>query len=625
MMTHKVIFQPSGRRGHFEEQKILLDIAKELSVPIESVCGGEQWCAKCKVVIEEGMENLTPLTVIERKLLSDREIALNYRLACCCTISGDVVASIPEVSRAQVQVVRKAIREIPVELDPEVKKYYVKMKSPTLKDSEGDLARLLNALKEQHGIGNLNVDYHVLKELPVVLRKEEWKVTVTVWGGDELIRIQPGQAMEAYGLAIDIGTTTMVGYLTNLSSGKVVSVDSMMNPQVSYGEDVMSRITYTITHPDGLEKLNRKVRDAVNLILLNTVRDAGVTFDDIYEIVLVGNTCMHHLFLKIPPEYLGRSPFPPAVNQSVNVKARDLGLKMFEAGNIHLLPNEAGFVGADNVGVLLATEPWKHPDIQLIIDIGTNGELVLGNEKALISTSCATGPAFEGAHIKHGMRAASGAIERIRIDTSTLEVQYKTIGSEKPRGICGSGIIEAVAEMFKAGIILKNGNLNKGINSSRLRKGNDGYEYILAYKSETSIETDIVLTQSDIRAIQLAKGAMYAGAKILMKNLQVTELNRVILAGAFGSYIDREAAMLIGLFPDCNLNRIVAVGNAAGDGARLALLNREKRTEAQQVARQVRYIELTVDPSFEKEFIMAMHFPHMKDSFPHLDHIFQHS
>ncbi|WP_456474603.1 ASKHA domain-containing protein, partial [Candidatus Pyrohabitans sp.] len=357
---------------------------------------------------------------------------------------------------------------------------------------------------------------------------------------------------------------------------------------------------------------------------------AGVGSDEILELVLVGNTAMHHIYLNIYPEYLGVSPFTPALHRSIDIKARDLRIRAAPGANVHVLPIEAGFVGADNMGVIVALEPEKKDDIWLIIDIGTNGEIVLGNKQKLLSTSCATGPAFEGAQITHGMRAAPGAIERVRIDAETKEPRYKVIGREKwsdevksdARGICGSGIIEAVAEMFKAGIIKKSGVFNTSLETPRIRRGeNNQPEYVLAWAEETAIGKDITVTQSDVRAVQLAKGALYTGCKTLMKHYGISSVDKVVLAGAFGSYIDKEASMVIGMFPDCNLDRVVAVGNAAGDGARVALLNRRKREEANLVARRIKYIELTVDKDFQTEFMQAMYFPHMKDRFPHIQHI----
>ncbi len=640
---HLVIFQPSGRRSEVVEGKTLREAAQELGVDIESICGGKQTCGKCKVQIQEGffekygitskMENLTQLLETERKKLKADELASNYRLACAAHIHGPTVVFVPEESRGGGQIVRKGAREIKVKIAPPINKYYVELPSATLHDPTGDFERLLTELEKTHGLGNLGIDYEILRGLPGILRKGDWKVTVTTWE-DEIIRVEPGMVEKSYGLAVDIGTTTVVGYLTDLRTGKVVAVDSMMNPQVAFGEDVMSRITYAMSHEDGLAKMNSAIVEGLNKIAKNAADFAGITPEDILEIVVVGNTVMHHLFLNIDPTHVGLSPFPPTLHRSVDVKARDLGIKISKAANAHVLPIEAGFVGADNVGVVIATEPHKQSKVVLTIDIGTNGEIVLGNREKLFSTSCATGPAFEGAHIKFGMRAAPGAIEHLRIDPSTYEVEFKVIGKADwhthleevgARGICGSGIIEAAAEMFKTGVIKKNDNFNTDLKevTPRMKVGEDGPEFVIAKKEETAIRRDITVTLSDIRAIQLAKGAMYTGAKILMKRFGAEKLDKVILAGAFGSYIDREASMVIGLYPDCDLKNVLAVGNAAGDGARMALINKAKRKEANEIARRIKYIELTVDPDFQTEFMRAMHFPHMTDQFPHIKHILE--
>lgn len=663
-MEHRVIFQPSGSRGSIVKGKILRDAAQECGVELESICGGKGTCGKCKVVIQEGffaklgitskLENLSPLTDNEKKKLKAEEIEKNYRLACAAEVGGDVLVFVPEESRSGGQIVRKAAKDIPIDIIPTIRKYYVELTPPSLADPTGDLERLLAELRSTHKLDNLAIDYFVLRELPNILRKGDWKVTVTVYKKKEIIRVQPGLIEDSYGLAIDVGTTTVVGYLTDLRNGKVLATDSMMNPQVMYGEDVMSRITYAMTNPDGLEKMNAAIIEGLNKIIRSTtsgtdleVRPArrkltgeivanearnGLTPEDILEITLVGNTCMHHLFTNINPEHVGLSPFPPALHQSYDVKARDIGLKTNKATYVHILPIEAGFVGADNMGVVLATDIYTRDDLILALDIGTNGEILLGNRKKVLSTSCATGPAFEGAHIKFGMRAAPGAIERVRIDPETYEATYKVIGKAdwhtqllevNARGICGSGIIEAMAEMFKAGIIKKNGNFNTNLigKTPRMRMGEDGPEFVLAWKKETSIGKDITMTAHDVRAFQLAKGALYTGCKILMKRLGVTEVNKIILAGAFGSYIDKESSMVVGMYPDCDLSRVESVGNAAGDGARIALVNVKKREEANHVARQIHYVELTLDPSFQEEFMHAMHFPHMKDKFPHVQHI----
>jgi len=411
-----------------------------------------------------------------------------------------------------------------------------------------------------------------------------------------------------------------------------VSTESIMNPQVPYGEDVMSRITYAMSNPEGLETMQKAIIAGLNDICQRVAAEIGKKGPHpgyvIDDLTIVFNTAMHHIFLGMDPIYIGRSPFIPAVQNSLDIKARDLGLQIAPGAYIHVLPIEAGFVGADNVGVLIAEEPYNQDEKVLIIDIGTNGELLLGNREKVCSTSCATGPAFEGAQIKFGMRAAPGAIETVNIDPATREPRYKVIGKAdwhtnvakvKAKGLCGSGIIEVVAEMFKAGIIDKSGRFVMDLGTPRVRKDVDGKpEYVLAWADETSINADITITQADVRALQLAKGALYTGAKLMMKRLGIEKLDRVVLAGAFGSHINKEASMVLGLFPDCEIEKVYAVGNAAGDGSRMALLNRHKRTEANERARWVEFVEIATDPLFEREFMMAMHIPHMKDKFPNV-------
>jgi len=646
MRRRMVIFQPAGRRGYIEEGKTLLEAARELGVDLESICGGKKTCGKCKVRIDEGyfekdaidsrMSHLTPLLDDEKKFIRPED-GPNIRLACASEIQGDVKIFVPEKSRAGKQVIRKTATERAIALKPAVKKYHIELAPPTLHDLMiGDSERIISALKEKYGLNITSVDFPVLEVLQNVLREGRWEVTVSVWMDKEIIKVEPGFVEDVYGIAVDVGTTTVVGYLCDLVTGKVLSTESMMNPQVPYGEDVMSRITYAMMNPDGLKKMQGAIIDGLNQIISDSIENLGCERlgkrcgpEDIIDMTIVFNTAMHHIFLGFNPEYIGKAPFIPTVQRSLNIKARDLGIKINQSSYIHVLPIEAGFVGADNVGVLIAEEPYNQDSMELIIDIGTNGELLLGNREGIYSTSCATGPAFEGAQIKFGMRAAPGAIERVKIDPDTKEVMYKVIGKmdwhthlEKvnAKGICGSGIIDAVAEMFRAGIIMKNGNFNLELNTPRLRRDSEGRpEFVIAWAEETSIGTDITVTLSDIRAIQLAKAALYAGAKLLMYRLGIEKIDKVILAGAFGSYINKESAMIMGMFPDCDIKNVYAVGNAAGDGARIALLNLDKRIEAEKKAREVNFVEIAVDPNFQKEFMQAMHFPHMKDPFPHLE------
>ncbi len=649
-----VIFQPSGRRGFVKKGKTIKEASIQLGVDIEGVCGEKGLCGKCKVKVEQGFfenygiqssrNHLSPINETEKKFFNNEQERDGYRLACLAKIFGDLVVFVPEESRMGRQVIRKEARDIRIELKPAVKKFYVEINKATLEDNLGDWERLQEVLERVHGLKNLSIDYQVLIKLQEVIREGDWKVTVSIWHEREVIEVEPGFIDRAYGLAVDVGTTTVAGYLCDLNDGRLIATASMMNPQVIYGEDVMSRITYAMSHEEGLEQLNKAILNGLNWIAKETSRIAGIKPKDIIDMTIVGNTCMHHLLLNIDPRNIGRAPFVPAINHSLDIKARDFGFKpslkegegkpahdtgirIASGAYVHVLPIEAGFVGADNVGVLIAEEPYKQDDVELIIDIGTNGELVLGNRHRLISSSCATGPAFEGAEIRYGMRAASGAIEKIIIDPKTKEVRFKVIDKDdwntemnevRAKGICGSGIIDGISQMFLAGIIDRTGRFKKGLNTPRYRENNGEPEFVIAWAEETSIGQDIVISQSDVRAIQLAKGAMYAGAKIMMRHFGVERVDKVILAGAFGNYIDKVSSAILGLFPDCDIENVHSVGNAAGDGARLALLNVDKRMEADWIARKVDYIELTLEPQFDKTFAEAMWIPHMKDRFPHL-------
>ncbi|MBI5115201.1 DUF4445 domain-containing protein [Candidatus Poribacteria bacterium] len=632
MNRHLVIFQPSGQRGRIETGKNLLEVSRELGADIESICGGKKTCGKCKVRVQEGFferhgiesrsTHLTPLSDEEKDLLMTEEIAKGYRLACAAQVLGDVLLFVPEESRGGKQVVRKEVTLRKITLNPAVKTYAVRLEKPTLTDPLGDYERLLKALEEQHGLKGLTASRPMLAKLPQALRDGDWQASVAVWMGREILNVAPGAYMRCFGLAIDIGTTTIAGYLCDLASGEVAAVHSLMNPQVTYGEDVMSRVTYIMTHEGGLAELHREIIGALNEIVAAVSRNAGTDPADILELCVVGNTVMHHIFLDISPVGIGVSPFVPVIQSSVDLKASELGIRVNECANVHVLPIEAGFVGADNVGVLIAEAPYEKDETQLIIDIGTNGEILVGNREKLLSASCATGPALEGAHIKFGMRAAPGAIERVSIKPENLEVEYRIISGadgELARGICGSGIIDAIAEMFRAGVVEKSGRMSKSLNSPRLVQDGKTREFILVPAEKTAIGKNITIATGDVRAVQLAKSAIYAGSKILMKKLGIEKIDRVVLAGAFGTYIDRTCAMLMGMFPDCPIENVIAVGNAAGDGARMALLDVNKRREADEQARRVEYVELTLEKEFEREFVEAMHFPHMIDQFPSLE------
>ena len=692
---HRVVFQPAGRQGDVPEGTSLLDAARALGVEIESICGGKQTCGKCQVSIESGHfsrlgiesspEHVTPESEREARYRFEKGLMPGCRQSCAALVLGDVLVTVPEESRTHKQVVRKAASQRAFEVNPAMRLCYVELPTATMEDERSDWARLADELAARFDLDReaLAIDPLVLPALQPALhggrtRTPEGEifhaVTATVWHDRQVVRLQPGYHEDLYGVAVDIGTTTIAAHLAELRSGRILATTSRMNPQITYGEDLMSRVSYVMEHQGGLATLRGVVIDALNGLVADATAEAGLTPGDVVEMVVVGNTIMHHIFLGIDPVELGGAPFATAIKESLDIKGRDLGLRVAPGANVHVPPVEAGHVGADNVAAIIAEEPHRRDDITLLIDVGTNGEIVLGNRQRLLAASSPTGPAFEGAQVLHGMRAAPGAIERVRIDPATLDVQFKVIGREawvvseardqrsatgsqksevngqrstegdgtlsarearelrqrmraeeqaevKAAGICGSGIIEAIAELFLAGMVDGSGRFVDLAPTPRLRtEGAKGY-FVLAWPHETSTGREIVVHSDDIRAIQLAKAALYAGAKLLMRHYDLQAVDRIVLAGAFGSYIDPQHAMVLGLIPDCDLAQVTAVGNAAGDGALILLLNQEKRREAEQVARAAQHVQTATDPHFQDEFVAAIHIPHKSDAFPHLEPI----
>ena len=678
---HRVVFQPAGRQGDVPEGTSLLDAARTLGVQIESICGGKQTCGKCQVSIESGHfsrlgiesspDHVTPEAEREARYRLEKGLMPGCRQSCAALVLGDVLVTVPEESRTHKQVVRKAASQRVFEIDPAMRLCYVELPTATMEDERSDWARLADELAARFDLDRaaLAIDPMILPAVQPALhagrtRTSEGEilhaVTATVWHDRQVVRLQPGYHEELYGVAVDIGTTTIAAHLAELRSGRILATASRMNPQITFGEDLMSRVSYVMEHKDGLATLRGAVIDALNGLVTDATAEVALTPGDVVEMVVVGNTIMHHIFLGIDPVELGGAPFATTIKDALDIKARDLGLRVAPGANVHVPPVEAGHVGADNVAAIIAEEPHRRDDITLLIDVGTNGELVLGNRQQLLAASSPTGPAFEGAQVLHGMRAAPGAIERVRIDPATLDVQFKVIGREnwvasevrgqrsgdsngtlsarearelrqrlraeeqaelKAAGICGSGIIEAIAELFLAGLVDGSGRFVDSAPTPRLRsEGAKGY-FVLAWPHETSTGREIVVHSDDIRAIQLAKAALYAGAKLLMRHYELKAVDRIVLAGAFGSYIDPQHAMVLGLIPDCDLAQVTAVGNAAGDGALILLLNQEKRREAEQVARAAQHIQTATDPHFQDEFVAAIHIPHKTDAFPHLESI----
>ncbi len=638
----KVVFTPAGRRGTFPLGTSVLDAAREIGVDIASICGGRGLCGRCQILCSEGdfpkhgivsrKEHLSPFTATERDYGSRRKpLAPGRRLSCHATVQGDLVIDVPPESQVHRQVVRKEADRRAIELDPVVQLYYVEVEEALLQDARSDLTRLREALKEQWNLTGLSCDNRVTAGLQPALREGKWSVTVAVHRDREIIALWPGYRDEVWGLAIDVGSTTIAAHLCTLSSGEVVCSNGMMNPQIRFGEDLMSRVSYVMMHPEGSREMTDAVRGAINELIDRTSVDAGIGAEDILSIVFVCNPVMHHLLLGLSPVELGGAPFALAVDTSVYVPARDLDVAVNPGGVAYVLPCIAGHVGADTAGVILSEQPHDRDGINLVVDIGTNAEIVLGNRHRLLACSSPTGPAFEGAQISCGQRAAPGAIERVRIDPQTLETRIKVIGSDLwsddpgfaesvpggiVTGICGSGIIEAVVEMLLAGVLSGDGVINDALadKSERLVRDGRTFSFVL-HRSDPVIS----VTQNDVRQIQLAKAALYSGVKLLMDRLEVDSVDSIRLAGAFGSHIDVKYAMALGIIPDCPLEQAGPAGNAAGTGARIALLNNASREEIETVVRRIERVETAVEPKFQDYFVNAMAIPHNSDPFPNLE------
>ena len=640
--TAKVVFTPSGRRGVFRLGAPLLEAARELGVDIDSVCGGRGLCGRCQVTCTEGdfpklgivstPAHLSPFSATEQKF-EDRKAPLQAgrRLSCQAAIRGDLLIDVPPESQLHRQLVRKEAEQRDITLDPVVHLYYVEVQEADMHQPKSDMSRLMEALREQWGFTDLNWRHGLLDSLQAALRTGAWSVTVAIQQGREIIALWPGYKDVVYGLAIDVGSTTIAAHLCNLSTGEVIGSDGIMNPQIRFGEDLMSRVSYVMMHPEGAEAMTRAVREGINQLIAQVCEATGVPALDIVGITMAGNPIMHHLLLGISPVELGAAPFALAIDSSVYADAKELDININPGGMVYVLPCIAGHVGADSAGVILSEQPHAHNEVSLLIDIGTNAEIVLGNRERLLACSSPTGPAFEGAQISCGQRAAPGAIERVRIEPETLQPRIKIIGSElwsddpafatpdepaNVTGICGSGIIEAVAEMYLCGILSSDGVIDGALAGRTDRIVQDGrtFSYIL----HRGIST-ISITQNDVRQIQLAKAALYAGVRLLMDRMAITSVDRIRLAGAFGSHIDVKHAMVLGMIPDCPLSQVASVGNAAGTGARIALLNNASRQEIETVVREIEKIETAVETKFQEYFVNAMAIPHKADAFPNLE------
>ncbi|WP_223475491.1 ASKHA domain-containing protein [Oricola indica] len=640
-----ILFMPSGRRGRFPEGTTVLEAARQLGVYVESVCGGRGICGRCQIEVQEGQfakhgitsanDHLSPFGAKEKRYAEKRDLKAGRRLSCSATITGDLVIDIPQDVQINAQIVRKAADTRVFERKPAAQLCYVEVEEPDMHAPLGDLDRLLAALERDWGFSDVLVDQYLYPQVQAILRKGKWGVTAAIYKDEEtaqanLIALWPGLHNEAWGIACDIGSTTIAMHLVSLLSGQVIASAGTSNPQIRFGEDLMSRVSYVMMNPDGREAMTKAVREAVDGLIGKVCDESGANRTDILDAVFVGNPIMHHLFLGIDPTELGGAPFALAVSGAVHTWAGQLALDANPGCRVYVIPCIAGHVGADAAAATLAEGPHRQDDMMLLVDVGTNAEIVLGNSSRVVAASSPTGPAFEGAEISSGQRAAPGAIERVRIDPETLEPRFKVIGSDlwsnedgfdeavaqtRVTGICGSGIIEVVAEMYLAGVISEDGVIDGALaaKSPRIIENGRTFSYVL-----NDGDPLISVTQNDVRAIQLAKAALYAGIKLLMDKQGVDHVDAIRFAGAFGSFIDPKYAMVLGLIPDCDLSNVSAVGNAAGTGARMALVNRDFRREIERTVRKIEKIETALEPKFQDHFVAAMALPNKVDPFPEL-------
>ena len=641
MTDAKVVFTPSGRRGRFPIGTPVLEAARSLGVDIDSVCGGRAICGRCQVLCAEGefpkheihskASNLSAFTKTEERWERVKKQSLDgRRLGCQAKIEADVVIDVPPDSQVHRQVIRKGADLLDIELNPLVHLYYVEVQEPDMHSPTGDLQRLKHALEYEWRLSDLSCEPSIISSLQKTLRAGEWKVTVAVANDNQIIAVWPGFKEQVLGIAIDVGSTTIAAHLCDLMTGDVLASNGLMNPQIRFGEDLMSRVSYVMMNPGGEVEMTKVVREAICELVDTGTAEIDANAEDVLAMSLVANPVMHHLLLGIDPVELGGAPFALATDAAIRCRASELDLNTHPNAQVYVLPCIAGHVGADTAGVILAERPDTMEEMTLLVDVGTNAEIVLGNRHRLLACSSPTGPAFEGAQISGGQRAAPGAIERVRIDRDSLKPRFSVIGSEKwsdesgfedsisttgVTGICGSGIIEVVAEMFLAGIIDTNGVINGALAEKSPLLIEDGrtFSYVLH-----DGDVKIVITQNDVRQIQLAKAALYAGVRLLMDRLEVDTVDRIRLAGAFGSHIDVKYAMVLGLIPDCDLENVSSAGNAAGSGARISLLNKEARNDIEALVNQVEKVETAVEQKFQDHFVEAMGIPHKTAKFPKL-------
>lgn len=608
----KIIIEPIGKIVEAKKYEDLLKICHRAGINILSECGGIGVCGKCKIIIKD-QEYVSKLNEAEKKHFSQEEINKGYRLACqtkVLHINEILKIIIPKESISEKRRIQTLGFEKEISINPLIKKFYLNLDKPSLFDLRSDYKRIIDFIIEKYKINDLKIKFDILNNVSNILRESDWNVTAVLWDNDIISIEKDDTSKLMYGLAIDIGTSKIVCQLVNLINGETINIASEENPQIPYGEDIMSRITYIITKEDGLKELSSLVKESINKLIEKLCLEKNIDHKNIYEAVIVGNTAMHHIFLGIQPKYLALAPYVPVISESINIPAKKIGLNINENANIHVLPVIGGFVGADAVADVLATGIYELDEMCLLIDIGTNSEVFIGNKNGILAASCASGPAFEGMQIKYGMKAISGAIEEFSIKPNG-EVIYKTIDNLKPIGICGSGAVDIVAELFINGFIDNRGRFINTKNP-RIIKTDKGYAYVIAWKNETAINEDIIFSQEDINAIQLAKSAIHTACMLLMKKMNINEedIDKLFIAGAFGNYLNPINSINIGLIPDIPIERISFVGNTAISGAKICLLSKKMREEASFITKKIKFIELATDPEFPKELANSMYLPY---------------
>ncbi|MEC8582531.1 MAG: ASKHA domain-containing protein [Pseudomonadota bacterium] len=649
-----VVFTPSGKRGRFPKGTRVLAAARSLGVDLDSVCGGRGICSKCQITPSYGdfpkhgvtvaKDALSEWNSVEQRYDEKRGLKPGRRLGCQATVQSDIVIDVPPESQVHKQVVRKAASTRQIEMAPATRLYYIEVEEPDMHVPTGDLERIERALETGWGITNVKMNLSVLSKIQRILRKADWKITVAVHkphNSDQstIITAFPGlHESGLFGLAIDLGSTTVAAHLTDLATGEVMASSGIMNPQIRFGEDLMSRVSYSMMNEGGDKEMTTAVREAIDTLARELADEAKIDIGQIMETVFVCNPVMHHLLLGIDPVELGQAPFALATSDSVSINAQELGLTaLLPSAQIYVLPCIAGHVGADAAAVALSEEPDKSEDLVLMVDVGTNAEILLGNTTRVLACSSPTGPAFEGAQISSGQRAAPGAIEAIAIDPITKEPRFRVIGcnlwsdhegfaeataTTGITGICGSGIIEAVAEMRMAGLMDASGLIGSAEQTGTPRCLPDGrtHEYLI-FDGTAEGGPRITVTQGDVRAIQLAKSALYAGARLLMDEMEVETVDRVVLAGAFGAHISPKHAMVLGMIPDVPLEKVTSAGNAAGTGARIALCNVDARARIEKLVREITKVETAIEPKFQEHFVAANAIPHKTAPYPELQKV----